>query len=179
MRWFKGERALWEGRGCEGTGRTFGVDAIGQLSPYVTQTSCCFNCACRLQKTTGKMSCCAVECTSCFILFNTDHICTVWNIVIIIILYIAYAIGNAYTHALAYRWQLTMQSIREKLERVNKSSQCFGKSCILEEFCLCWYLWALLSAVVVMFKAYNKSVPLSSVCVSVCVCSRDSTRQRA
>ncbi len=27
-----------------------------------------------------------------------------------------------------------------------------------------------------MFEAYNKSVPLSSVCV--CVCSRDSARQR-
>ncbi len=25
-------------------------------------------------------------------------------------------VRNAYTHALAYRWQLTMQSIREKLE---------------------------------------------------------------
>ncbi len=32
-----------------------------------------------------------------------------------------------------------------------------------------------------MFEAYNKSVPLSSVCVCVCVCvcSRDSARQRA
>ncbi len=38
------------------------IGFIGQLSPYVTQTSCCFNCACRLQKTTGKMSCCAVGC---------------------------------------------------------------------------------------------------------------------
>ncbi len=35
---------------------------LGKLSPYITQTSCCFNCACRLQKTTGKMSCCAVGC---------------------------------------------------------------------------------------------------------------------
>ncbi len=26
-----------------------------------------------------------------------------------------------------------------------KSSQCFGKSCILAEFCLYWYLWAWLS----------------------------------
>ncbi len=59
----------------------------------------------------------------------------------------------------------------------NKSSQCFGKSCILAEFCLYWYLWAWLSVVVVMFEAYNKSLPLSSVCVFVY--SRHSARQRA
>ncbi len=53
---------------------------------------------------------------------------------------------------------------------ITKSSQCFWKSCILAEFCLYWYLWAWLLVVVVMFEAYNKSLPLSSVCVCVCVC---------
>ncbi len=52
---------------------------------------------------------------------------------------------------------------------VTKSSQCFRKSCILAEFCLYWYLWAWLSAVVVMFEAYDKSLPLSSVCVCLCI----------
>ncbi len=32
--------------------------------------------------------------------------------------------------------------------------------------------------VVVMFEAYNKSVPLSSVCVCVCVCVAETARVR-
>ncbi len=81
-------------------------------------------------------------------------------------------VRNTYTHALAYRWQLTMQGEVGAGGRVTKSSQCFGKSCILAEFCLYWYLWAWLS-VVVMFEAYNKSVPLS-----MCVCIAETARVR-
>ncbi len=55
---------------------------------------------------------------------------------------------------------------------VTKSSQCFGKSCILAEFCLYWYLWAWLSVVVVLFEAYNKSLPLSSVCLCIAETAR-------
>ncbi len=82
------------------------------------------------------------------------------------------------TYALAYRWQLTMQSISEKLARgeLLKIPNASGK------FCLYWYLWTWLSVVVVMFETYYKSLPLSSVwrvCVCVFVYSRDSARQRA
>ncbi len=67
---------------------------------------------------------------------------------------------------------------RGEILHVTKSSQCFGKSCILAEFCLYWYLWAWLSVVVVMFEAYNKSVPLSSVCVCLCIAETARIRER-
>ncbi len=87
-------------------------------------------------------------------------------------------VRKAYMQALAYRWQLTTQSIREKLEGgVTKSSQYFEKSCILAEFCLYWYLWAWLSVVVVMFEAYIKSLPLSSVCVCLCIAETARVRE--
>ncbi len=43
---------------------------------------------------------------------------------------------NAYTHALAYRWQLTMQSIREKLERgeLLKVPNASGKAAFWQSF---------------------------------------------
>ncbi len=59
---------------------------------------------------------------------------------------------------------MTTQSIREKLEceELLKVPNASGKAA--------WaVLWARLSVVVFMFEAYNKSVPLSSVCVCVCV----------
>ncbi len=59
---------------------------------------------------------------------------------------------------------------------VAKSSQCLGKSCILAEFCLYWYLWAWLSVVVLCLRPIIK-VYLLVACVFMY--SRDSTRQRA
>ncbi len=45
-------------------------------------------------------------------------------------------VRNAYTHALAYRWQLTMQSIREKLEHgeLLKVSNASGKAVFWKSF---------------------------------------------
>ncbi len=78
------------------------------------------------------------------------HMATVWNTdyIINIIHRLRNRLRNAYTHTLAYRWQLTMQSIREKLEHggVTKSSQCFGKSGILDHPCIWWWSWLAISS---------------------------------
>ncbi len=45
-------------------------------------------------------------------------------------------VRNAYTHALAYRWQVTMQKIREKLERgeLLKVPNASGKAAFWQSF---------------------------------------------
>ncbi len=76
--------------------------------------------------------------------------------------------------------QVTMQSIREKLERgeLLKIPNASGKAAFWQSF-VCIDICGHDGVVVVMLGAYNKSLPLSSVCVCVFVYSRDSTHQRA
>ncbi len=68
---------------------------------------------------------------------------TVWNTDYII--NITHHLRNAYSHALAYRWQLTMHSGRI-WSVVTKSSQCFRKSCILDHPCIWWWSWLAVSS---------------------------------
>ncbi len=70
------------------------------------------------------------------------HMAIVWNTDCII--NIIHHLHNAYTHALAYRWPCRASGRIWRV--VTKSSQCFGKSCILDHPCIWWWSWLAVSS---------------------------------
>ncbi len=89
-------------------------------------------------------------------------------------------VRNAYTHALAYRWQVTTQSIREKLEceELLKVPNASGKAAFWQSFvcidicghdCRWWYL-----CLRPIIKVY---LLVACVCVCVCVWQRQRVRE--